>query len=112
MLDIVNKSQEIELLIRRHYEMRWERICMWREARASFRLKYFTAELISVDQKEWEEFVDFESQNPFRVEKVQVDGQDAEVVVMQPSRGTGGITWIYYLRNTEHGWRIVRRKVQ
>jgi len=112
MLNIVNQSQDIELLIHRYYEARWKRICMWREARASFRLKYFTTELISADQKGWEEFMDFEMQNPFRIEKVQVDEQDAEVVVMQPSRGTGGITWIYYLRNTENGWRIARRKVQ
>lgn len=105
-------TEEIELLIRRYYEMRSRRIGMWRKARTSFRLKYFTAELISVDQRGWEEFMDFESQNSWRIEKVQVDGQEAEVVVTQPSMGAGEIGWIYYLRNTEYGWRIARRKVQ
>ncbi len=112
MLNIVNKSQEIELLIHRDYEIRRERICMWRKARESFRLKYFTAELASMDQTRWEELVGFESQNPFRVEKVQIDGQDAEVVVMQPCMGTGEIAWIYSLRDTEYGWKIAKRRVR
>lgn len=85
---------------------------MWRKASASFRLKYFTAELISVDERGWEKFMDFGNQNPWRIEKVQVDGRDAEVVVTEPVLGAGEMGWIYYLRSTEDGWRIARRKAQ
>lgn len=111
MLNIKNHEQEIELLIQRYYEMRWKRICLWREARTSFRLKYFTTQLVSQDDRWWEEFSNFENQNPFRIESIQVDGQEAEVVVIHPDMNGARMGRVCYLRHTEQGWRIARNRV-
>ena len=106
----MSSSKEIEWLIQRLFDARMNRIHVWRNARATYRSRYFTPELISSDQKGWEEYLGFESRNPLLIDRVQIDGHRAEVVVKQPSMLVGETVWLYHLSKTAEGWKISQRQ--